>query len=286
MSLQSESVSGDQLCSQFGQLGLSHGDIVMVHASLKAVGPVVGGPAVVVQALCDAVGASDPSAGGTVMAYVSWDRAPYDQTIGGRLPPPQVRDAWPAFDPATAGTYRGFGVLNEFIVVHPQSRRSDHPEASIAAIGREADWLVADHWLDRGYGPGSPLEKLVQRSGKVLLLGAPADAVTVLHYAEAIADIPGKRMVAYHVPVLDDAGAKVWRRVEEFNTNGILDCYDQEHGPDAVERITCDYIAEGRGQRGTVGQADCHLLDAPDIVGFGKAWLEARHGPTTPVGRG
>lgn len=274
-----------RLTDQLRLLGISHGDMVMVHASLKAVGPVVGGPETVVQALCDAVGAGDRSAGGTIMAYVSWDHAPYDQTIGDRLPPPEMRDAWPAFDPRTAGTYRGFGVLNAFIVAHPGSRRSAHPEASIAAIGREAEWLVADHRLDAGYGPGSPLEKLVERCGKVLLLGAPADAVTVLHYAEAIADIPNKRLVAYHVPVLDDVGRKVWRRVEEFSTNGILDCYDQEKGPDAVERITRDYIADGRGRQGIVGQADCYLFDAAGIVAFGKAWLEARHGSKPPIGR-
>lgn len=274
----SEPISCKQVCSQLRQLGVSHGDIVMVHASLKAIGPVTGGPAMIVQALCDAVGADDASAGGTIMAYVSWDRAPYEQTLGDRLPTPKIRDAWPAFDPSTAGTYRGFGVLNAYIVAYPDSRRSAHPEASIAAVGREAGWLVADHRLDAGYGPGSPLEKLVQRQGKVLLLGAPADAVTVLHYAEAIADIPGKRMVAYRVPVLDEAGAKVWRRVEEFSTNGILECYDQENGPDAVELITRDYIAQGRGGREIVGRADCHLFEAADIVGFGKAWLEARHG--------
>jgi len=110
------------------------------------------------------------------------------------------------------------------------------------------------------------------------LLGAPPDSVTVLHYAEAIANIPGKRMAIYHVPVLDAQGTKVWRRVEEWNTNGILDCYDQDNGPDAVELIARDYLAAGRGGRGRVGKADCFVFSAADIVEFGKNWLEARHG--------
>lgn len=43
----------------------------MVHASLKALGPVEGGAAGVVQALLDAL-----RPGGTVMGYASWDRLP------------------------------------------------------------------------------------------------------------------------------------------------------------------------------------------------------------------
>ncbi|RDD70932.1 aminoglycoside N(3)-acetyltransferase, partial [Paracoccus versutus] len=162
------------------RLGLQSGDLVMVHASLKALGPVEGGAAGVAQALMDAVGP-----GGTVMGYASWDRSPYEETLNGARMDEDLRRAWPAFDPRTAGTYRGFGLLNQFLAALPAARRSAHPDASMVAVGPLAGTLVEPHRLGQALGEGSPLERFVRLGGKTLLLGAPLDAVTVLHYAEA-----------------------------------------------------------------------------------------------------
>lgn len=196
------------------------------------------------------------------------------ETLDGRALPAAEREAWPAFDPASAPPYREFGAFNRFVCAHPGVRRSAHPDASMVAIGRLAGELTRDHSLHEGYGPGSPLERFVRHGGRVLLLGAPLDAVTVLHYAEAIADIPGKRRVTYEVPVLQD-GRKVWLRADNFDTNGILDVFAREDAPDAVERIARDYVAEGHGQRGRAGQADCFLFEAAGLVDYGVRWLAA-----------
>ncbi|MCR4266638.1 aminoglycoside 3-N-acetyltransferase [Nitratireductor sp. ZSWI3] len=253
--------------------GVNQGDTLMVHASLKAVGPVAGGAEAIVDALLGAVGDS-----GTLMAYVSWDRSPYEETLNGAELTRDERDRWPAFDPATAGVERSFGLLNAFLVRRPGARRSAHPDASMVAIGAHADHLVAPHDMNSAYGPGSPIERFVALGGKVLLLGAPLDAVTVLHYAEAIADIANKRWVTCEMPLIDGAGNKVWVRGEDFDSNGILDCYAIDDAPDAVERIARDYVAAGHAKIGKVGDANCHLFDASDIVKFGVEWLEHRHG--------
>ncbi len=254
-------------------LGLAAGDVVMVHASLKALGPVVGGAETVVAALLDSV-----APGGTVMGYASWDRSPYEETLNGATLPAAAREAWPAFDPTTAGVWRGFGLLNAFLCAVPGAVRSAHPDASMVAVGARAAALIGEHRLGQAFGPGSPLERLVAMGGKVLLLGAPLDTVTVLHHAEAIADIPGKRRVTYEMPVLDETGAKVWRRTEEFDSNHILECFAEEGAMDAVETIARLYVGEGRGRQGQVGRAACHLFDAGDIVAYGKSWLERSFG--------
>lgn len=248
----------------------------MVHASMKAIGETEGGPGAVLAALLDVL-----SGRGTLMAYVSWDRSPYEETLDGRRLDASVREAWPAFDPLTAGTYRGFGILNAAIAAHADCHRSAHPDASMAAIGRHAAWLMHSHPLDSAYGPGSPLERLLEVGGKVLLLGAEPDALTVLHYAEAVADIPDKRRVSFEVPVLDAEGQKVWQTSVDFDSNGILDCYASGAGPDAVERIGRDYLALGHAHVGHVGRADSRLIDAVDLVTFGRRWLEHRHGSVT-----
>ena len=267
------SATSGQLTDELRRLGVLPGDLVMVHASLRALGPVRGGPTEVLRALLGAVGPH-----GTLMAFVSWEHSPYDATLNGRRLSEDERRAWPAFDPATAPAYSGFGALNAFICAHPAMHRSAHPDASIAAIGPLAQALTREHPLVEGYGPGSPLERLVRRGGKVLLLGAPLDAVTVLHYAEAVAAIPGKRRVRYEVPVLTAEGAKVWVEAENFDTNGILDCFAGSEGPDAVETIARSYLNEGHGRHGRVGRAPCFLFDAAHLVAYGRGWLERRFG--------
>ncbi len=261
------------LVRELRALGLSAGDVVMVHASLKALGPVVGGAEAVVAALLDSV-----APGGTLMGYASWDRSPYEETLNGATLPAAEREAWPAFDPATAGVWRGFGLLNAFLCAAPGAVRSAHPDASMVAVGARAAALIGEHRLGQAFGPGSPLERLVAMGGKVLMLGAPLDTVTVLHHAEAIAAIPGKRRVTYEIPMLDATGAKVWRRTEEFDSNHILDCFAEEGAMDAVEAIARLYVGEGLGRSGPVGSAACHLFDAADIVAFGQDWLETNFG--------
>lgn len=257
-------------------LGIGEGETVMVHASLRALGPVEGGPAGVARALVDAIGAE-----GTLMAYVSWDRSPYEATLGGRAPPRAERAAWPAFDPATAQPNPGFGALNRFIRRLPGVRRSPHPDASMAAVGRRAGALVDVHPLGTGYGPGSPLERFVFAGGKFLILGAPLDAITALDSAEALAEIPGKRRVVYEVPLRDEDGGTRWEHVEECDSHGILDCFAGDEGPDAIEAIAADYVALGRNREARIGGATCRLFDAVDLVAYGVAWLEERFGAET-----
>lgn len=267
------SASRAGLVADLRRLGVAYGDTVMVHASLKSVGPVDGGPAELACALLEAVGPE-----GTILAYVSWDRSPYEETLNGAQLDPAAKSAWPAFDPASAGVYIGFGALNAYLVALPGARRSGNPDASVVAVGRVAEKLTAEHRLDSGYGPGSPMERLVGLGGKVLLLGAPPSTVTVLHYAEAIAPIDGKRRVTTEMPLLDADGNKVWHRAEDFDSNGILDCYAIEGEADAVERIARDYLALGRHHSGRVGRAASILVDARDIVDYGVKWLIERHG--------
>ncbi|EUL30165.1 TPA: aminoglycoside N-acetyltransferase AAC(3)-IIb [Burkholderia cenocepacia] len=254
-------------------LGVRPGDLIMVHASLKAVGPVEGGAASVVSALRAAVGSA-----GTLMGYASWDRSPYEETLNGARMDEELRRRWPPFDLATSGTYPGFGLLNRFLLEAPDARRSAHPDASMVAVGPLAATLTEPHRLGQALGEGSPLERFVGHGGKVLLLGAPLDSVTVLHYAEAIAPIPNKRRVTYEMPMLGPDGRVRWELAEDFDSNGILDCFAVDGKPDAVETIAKAYVELGRHREGIVGRAPSYLFEAQDIVSFGVTYLEQHFG--------
>lgn len=259
------------LVQQLAALGVKPGDTVMTHVSLRALGPLANGPAALIGAILERIGAA-----GNLMAFVSWRDSPYEETLGHESVPDHIRDSWPGFDPGHAPSYPGFGAINEFIRTWPGCRRSVHPDASMAAIGPDAEWLVSPHVMGSAYGPGSPIERFLQIRGKVLSIGAGPDAVTVLHYAEAVARIPGKRRVIYSMPV-PHAGTHKWVTASDWDSNGILDAYADDEQPDAVERIARDYLALGRHTEGLVGAAPSRLIDANDIVQFGISWLEQRH---------
>jgi aminoglycoside 3-N-acetyltransferase len=247
-----------QLARQLTDLGLAAGDPVLVHAALRSVGPVLGGPDVLIAALGDAVGP-----GGTLLAYCDWQ---LDDA------PPELREEVPPFDPARSRSIRDNGAFPELLRTTPGARRSANPGASFAALGARAEWFTTDHPLDYGYGPGSPLGKLVEARGKTLLLGAPKETMTLLHHAEHVARVPGKRVLRYEAPILVE-GKKTWRRFEEFDTgNPVVAGLEDDYFTTVVE----DFLASGHGAQGLVGAAPCVLVDAKAMVDFAVAWLEAR----------
>ena len=249
------------LAEHLSALGLMPGDAVLVHAGLRSVGPILAGPDTLIDALRDAVGPE-----GTILGYCDWnydDRDLFDAAMRVHVPP---------FDPARSRATRDNGAFPELLRTTPGARRSGNPGASMAALGGKAAWFTADHALDYGYGPQSPFGKLVGARGKVLMLGAPLDTMTLLHHAEHLADIPNKRLRRYQAPILVD-GRTVWRDFEEFDTSdpvveGLADDY--------FEEIVEDFLATGQGRRGLVGHAPSVLVDAPAVVAFAVDWLEAR----------
>jgi len=255
------------LATDLAKLGLAPGDSVMVHAAISKVGRLLDGPDTIIAALRDTVGPS-----GTVLAYADWE-ARYEDLCGedGRVPP-EWRDHIPPFDPQRSRAIRDNGALPEFLRTTPGALRSGNPGASLVALGAKAEWFTADHPLDYGYGQGSPLARLVAASGKVLMLGAPLDTLTLLHHAEHLANIPGKRIRRIEVPLATPAGMQ-WRMIEEFDTgdpivDGLADDYFAE--------IVTEFLASGQGQRGLVGAAPSVLVDAAAITAFGVNWLETR----------
>ncbi|SDJ40462.1 aminoglycoside 3-N-acetyltransferase [Streptomyces indicus] len=264
-------VTRTRLVRDLSALGLGPGDSVMFHTRLSALGYVTGGSQTLIDALREVVGDQ-----GTLMVTCGWnDAPPYEWTTW----PPDwqeaVRAEHPAFDPERAECDHSFGRLPEALRRQPGAVRSRHPDASFAALGAAAHRLMDDHPWDDPHGPDSPLARLVALGGKVLVLGAGLDSLTVLHHAEALADAPGKRFVDYEQPILVD-GRREWRRFHDIDSaEGAFD-YTPVVGPerDAFEVIGQEFVASGGGVRGLVGAAESHLFDARELTAFGVAWME------------
>ena len=246
-------------------LGLLPGDMVMVHAAMGTMGPLLNGPDALIGALLDVIGPQ-----GTLLAYTSWDSRHDDLLDEDGRVLPEWRDHVPGFDAATARAVRMNGILSEFIRTTPGAHRSGNPGASMAAIGRLAEWITADHPQDYGFGEDTPLARLVEARGRVLMAGAPWDTMTLVHHADHLARMTGKRVLRYEVPFAED-GATRWRFIEEYDTSepvieGMPELY--------IEQIVTAMVAAGGGRQGRIGDAPSLLVDAAPMLAFAIDWLE------------
>jgi aminoglycoside 3-N-acetyltransferase len=144
----------------------------------------------------------------------------------------------------------------------------------VAAVGLLADVLTAGHPYDDAYGAGTPYARLVELGGQVVVLGAPLDAVTLVHHAEAVAEVPGKRRVSYGSPVTV-GGERLWRTFSDIDTaDGALP-YERVLGEvPYIEHIARGALAAGKGRSGPVGEATAYLFDARGLVEHAVGWIE------------
>ena len=256
-----------ELSDDIRRLGVGAGDIVMVHASLRKIGPVEGDAAGVIAAVDGALGPE-----GTWLMVLGADD---DWHWANDLPEEDraelLAEAEP-FDALVTPAEEDVGVLAEIFRTTSGTLVSDHPEGRFGARGQRAAEFVRDVPWDDYYGPGSPLARLVEAGGSVLRLGADTNSVTLLHYAEYLAHVPDKQRVRRHRKVLGADGPEI--RVVECldDTLGIVDW----PGEDYFSLILAGYLAVHPVARGTVGDAPSELLDARDLVDFAARWM-TRH---------
>ncbi len=164
------------------QLGVEAGMTILVHSSLRSLGWVSGGPVAVVQALMDAV-----TPAGTIM--VPTQTPGYSDPAHWQAPAvpadwwPIIYETIPAYDPAITPTEH-MGKIVEVFRTWPGVLRSAHPNVSFAAWGRSAQDLTKDHPLEYGLGERSPLARLYDLDGWVLMLGTGYGTTTSFHLAE------------------------------------------------------------------------------------------------------
>lgn len=255
-----------QLAADLRTLGLPAGACVLVHASLSTLGWIPGGPVAVVQALLDVLGRDGTLVVPTHTGHNSdpqmWSNPPVPEEWW-----PAIREAMPGFHPKVTPT-RGMGAIAEVARTWPVARRSDHPTASFAAIGPLAEALTGKHALGPMFGEGSPLARIRDARGMVLLLGVGHASNTSLHLAEYALAAP--RRVRHGAAILA-AGERQWVTWEDID-------------PDAGDFVALGaaFEATGVARIGPVGAGTGRLMSQPDLVEFGARWLTEHRRAATP----
>lgn len=266
MSPEKLTVPKSRLIKDLKDLGLTTGEVIMLHISVKSIGWIVGGPDVVIEAILEVLGKN-----GTLMMMVGWEDYPYYLKTWTEEKQKAYREECPAFDPERSRANREFSIIAEYLRTWPSEKfRSIHPTCNCVTIGPHAEFLTKDHALQYGFGENSPFARLCKLEGKVLNIGAPLDTLTLLHYAEHLCDIPNKRIDRYQMPILV-GNKREWITLEEFHTDeGIVD-WD---GEDYFQVIGEAYIKEKKISTQKIGDAPSYLFNATNLVAFGKQWME------------
>ncbi|MBD1226232.1 AAC(3) family N-acetyltransferase [Xenorhabdus griffiniae] len=140
-------------------------------------------------------------------------------------------------------------------------------------MGNNAEYFVANHSLDYGYGNDSPFAKLVECQGKILMIGAPYETMSLLHHAEHLANIPNKRIRKMEIPLLQDNQVE-WVMLEEFDTvDPVCERFNQDYFKDIVEHF-CHEHSEVI-IKGTIGAANTLFVPAKEILDYAVHWMES-----------
>lgn len=217
-----------EVVGQLQALGIQTGDVLLVHTSFRAVRPIEGGPNGLIEALRLALGP-----GGTLVmpAWADDDDVPFD----------------PARSPASAD----LGVVADTFWRLPGARRSAHPFA-FAAAGPAAEEILADPLPLPPHRHQSPVGRVYDRDGQVLLLGVGHDANTTIHLAELLAGAPYRR--PKHCTILQ-AGQPV-----------RVDYAENDHCCQRFALADEWLRARGLQAEGAVGHAPARLIRSRAIV--------------------
>lgn len=248
------------ILSALSEVGVCNGQTIMVHTSLSSLGFVCGGAQVIIEALLETVGT-----GGTIMMPTqSWKNL--DPATGVHWEEPEnwwqlIRENWPAYNKDITPT-NTMGTVAEMFRKWPGTLRSDHPARSVAAWGKHAEYLTSAHDLSNIFGDGSPIGKLYEQDGLVLLIGVGYDKNTSLHLADVRASYPGKHNSTEYSAVLED-GKRVWKQYETLFVDG-----EDFNEIGAAFENTCSV------RKAALGNGTITLMKQRELVDFAVTWIE------------
>ena len=177
-----------------------------------------------------------------------------------------IRENWPAYDKRITPT-NTMGAVSEMFRTYPGTLRSDHPARSIAANGKNAEFFTKDHDLSNIFGDKSPLGRLYNADGFILLIGVGYDKNTSLHLADARANFKSKHTTVEHSAIIEN-GVRVWKAYETLAVDG-------EDFIQIGKAFESSNLGINSVQKTTLGNATLRFIRMRALVDFAVKWIEA-----------
>lgn len=231
-------------------LGLSPGDIVMVHSSLSSMGYVVGGADTVIDAFLEVIG---PTGTLVMPTLCQKDKERRFQTWNIATSPSDV------------------GRITETFRLRPGVIRSDHATHSVAAFGPRAIEITSGHktawgrpgpWGEAAFGHGSPWEKFYELNVRYVFLGVTMRVNTMRHFIQSrivedcLNTAPPERQQALRA------------RIQGWYTPGVWPNYDDTKMEAILNMLGLIKVVK-------IGAADVMMLQARDLVDRSRRILES-----------
>lgn len=229
-------ITRDQLVKQILYLGVEAGGVLLVHTAFSKVSLVEDGPIGLIRALWTALGSD------------------------GTLVMPSMTDDDEVLFELKTSPCKGMGVVADTFWRLPGVLRSDSPHA-FAAVGPHAAEITAPHPVDLPHGPDSPVGRVHELDGQVLLLGVGHDADTTIHLAEYLG---GARYRRKKRAIILNGGKPTW-----------IDYGEIDHCCQNFALVDGWLDEKGLQLRGKVGHAEARLARSRDIVEIVTAQVRA-----------
>jgi aminoglycoside 3-N-acetyltransferase len=162
----------------------------------------------------------------------------------------------PTFQPDLTPTFY-MGFIPETFRKQDGVKRSPHSHTSFAAWGKDAARITQEHGLDFSMNEQSPLGRMYELGGYILLLGAATNSNTSLHLAEYRQDNIFVKEKIWDVKV-KKGDNEVWTTYRDINNES-----------DDFDKLFDDFYREtGYVKEGMLGEARSYFMPMREICGL------------------
>ena len=229
-------VSFDELVLNFQKLGLTNGDVLLVHSSYKSFGGVEGGPQTVIDALRSIL----TEEGTLIVPTFNYDFCngkPFD----------------------VKKTPSKMGIISELVRTNSNSKRTLDPVFSFAILGKHRDYL-ADLKSEHSFGPDSIFAKLRELDAKIMIIGLTYnESMTFFHHIEEIQGCDYRYFKEFKGTITNYDDVKQDGKI-------VLFVRDIERGvQNAVDKMGSIMEQEGIVKNTIIGESEIKIMNVNEV---------------------
>jgi aminoglycoside 3-N-acetyltransferase len=160
---------------------------------------------------------------------------------------------------------KNMGVFSEFVRKYPKAKRSKHPMQSIAVVGSKTD-IIIENDTESSFSPDGPFDRLNALNGKILLLGADFNSVSMIHWVEEKYKVPYRYWKTFKGTYIDNniSSEKSYKMyVRSMESNPLLKLYSIEK-----ELIKMNKLLEIQ-----IGSGSIKVFDISDFISIAEGFI-------------